>query len=857
MNIIARHTLRSITKNPLQSLIIVFSIAIITACLLFAFCIRSMFYDMAALWAETHYYGSDLRLTMNVWSDAEEVFDVLDNAEGVTGYFGYGTIGGDSVRYGDETLASTLLWTNDVDKLNELSSANVLESCPKREGEISVSVSRNYARKLGVGLGDVVRYNVRNTALDYLGLGYVDVRITQICDSTGFYYANNVAEIALADYRDLPEEVTYVAYKLLYVYFDDPYAVVEGGKSAIQTVQDELSARVGSTVGSNREDGYTQNAIDTSVEGSMETLTIALVVVILLMSLLLYSSYSVVARNRSEELIKFKAAGATPLQSVFIMFAEVAVYLVVGCLAGVGAGVGIIQLLQNLLTSQIADATIAVAVWKYFASVGITALAALAACAVPAVRMSVKSVRALKAESVHVTRRVPWWVALMTTLIFIGALAGLFVASEDNLMPVMIFFLCATVAWAVAVVPHILRFAGFAIGKIVPTREGHIAAMEIPHNAGVNTVAVMLALLVAFVWTGACIVDIVKLTSTSSYDRFDAAFTIKTAALNKENSEAMLEKFLSIDGVTDGTYFTMLNVKHVDDAGGGERDYSATGYVIPDGRSLRFFTHDLDPKVAERFDAAERPVVLHYSFVQTNGLKVGDKVRICIGGAKGVGYLYGDFEIVGVDYTMTCYDYLLFMRSDNMIWENGASIDLTSDYWLDGDVDDFASIRDRIDEMGLTIFKTDNYYPTNSFNIVMSRILDMFVYMVFAVAAIGLVNLIGVTVSERKKELSVYRLAGMTAGGAVHMAFAESVLMAVVGFVAGLLFCLGINQTVPVLGLIVSRVLPRTLFDIDILYICLVGSGIVFLGWLLSSAVVAMWAAHRGNVRRSNGVMTD
>lgn len=53
MNILFRHTLSSVTRNPVQSLIVVVSTAMITACILVCLCISSLFEQLAGLKAGT------------------------------------------------------------------------------------------------------------------------------------------------------------------------------------------------------------------------------------------------------------------------------------------------------------------------------------------------------------------------------------------------------------------------------------------------------------------------------------------------------------------------------------------------------------------------------------------------------------------------------------------------------------------------------------------------------------------------------------------------------------------------------------------------------------------------------------
>ena len=62
MDILIRHTLNSVLRTPVQSLIVVASTAMITACILVCLCISSLFEQLAGLKAGTWYAGADLYL---------------------------------------------------------------------------------------------------------------------------------------------------------------------------------------------------------------------------------------------------------------------------------------------------------------------------------------------------------------------------------------------------------------------------------------------------------------------------------------------------------------------------------------------------------------------------------------------------------------------------------------------------------------------------------------------------------------------------------------------------------------------------------------------------------------------------
>lgn len=60
MNILFRHTFGSIARNPVQSLIVVISTALITACIFVCLCISSLFEQLTSLWSNNMYAGADL-----------------------------------------------------------------------------------------------------------------------------------------------------------------------------------------------------------------------------------------------------------------------------------------------------------------------------------------------------------------------------------------------------------------------------------------------------------------------------------------------------------------------------------------------------------------------------------------------------------------------------------------------------------------------------------------------------------------------------------------------------------------------------------------------------------------------------
>ena len=100
------------------------------------------------------------------------------------------------------------------------------------------------------------------------------------------------------------------------------------------------------------------------VRNNTNLLNIAVAFIMTIMILILFTSYLVVAKRRINEMVIFKASGATPSQTAFIMLFEVLLYGFVGATIGLligRAGMGIVTrvLLPNFPGAVSYD------LWKY------------------------------------------------------------------------------------------------------------------------------------------------------------------------------------------------------------------------------------------------------------------------------------------------------------------------------------------------------------------------------------------------------------------------------------------------------------------------------------------------------------
>lgn len=850
MNIIFRHTLRSIFKNPLQSFMLLVSAIVITACLLTAFSIKSMFLQTAEQWAGAVFCGADVLITTT--ADEEQIDGFAEEhseyIEEYIGMFEYHA----SAFTDDSSINAVFYFVKDYEKMKDMPLVEIMKTCDNDTGLPSATVSRDFADRMELKIGNVFHIEPEKGTRWVFENGGIDVQITAIADNKGLYYNANKVSVTL-DYDEIPGLAEPL--NRIYFYCADS-SKFEGDFYVKGFIASEIERTFSQKVVISVDEGATEAMIEDSVSGSMDILTIAVAVVAVLMAVLLYFSYSVIARNRSDEMVKFKAAGATPFQSWLIMLAEAAVYALVGSLVGLGFGTLMIKIIETLVSENACMISIVVPAAKYFATAALTFFITLAACAVPAARVSAKSVHNLMSGSAKHARRYPWWLALISFAAFVGVFVSLFVVDEELLLPMMIVFIVTTVFAAVVCVPWILKGICNLTAIVAGRKEPVIAAYSMPRNGSVATVSSMAVLLSSMIFLTVSLLGVVNITSLHSDRRYEGDYVVTTIKSDKESYDEMLDTYVATDGVDEGCWYLSLSLSNFGQNGELMGEFVSCN-MLNDGSALRFVSDSYTPELAARFDAAEHPLVVSYYLMRKYDLSIGDKLQLYFIKPYDNAPVDCEFEIVGIDYTFTAWDYIMYIRADEYYTTAGNKVEATANFLLRGDENAYTQLAETTNTDTETLFRSDNYFSPDKGGDAYGIILNVFVYLILGVAVIGLVNLISITASERKKEMEVYRLAGMTGGGVMKMAAVEGCILSLTGFAGGLLVCLGANQTVPAMARLVSRYLPRTPFDMQILWICLVCAALTFFFWMLASSVNLIRAGKTAEFRRSNGLMTE
>lgn len=826
MNILFRHTLSSVTRNPVQSLIVVASAAMITACMLLCLCISSFFEYSTSLWAENYYVGAEMIIfTSRTHEDeVEEWFDAhSEDIEAVS-------VTAELTLAASSDTATVQVWNistdlGGLDGFDAVIGAEILERTENTTFLPSAHISRDTASILGIGVGDTLTVKGRG---EYF--------VEAIASNTSRYYGNPTPVIACE--TDMSEQTS-----LRYcVWFKDAYGTAPDGRENIEVFSGELAAITGNVSGVQATARDYLADGQASVENSMQLISIAAAVITVVMACLLYSSFSVIVRGRVNELVKFKAAGATPAQSAFILLVEAALYSVIGGLLGLGVGEGIIALLNSMTATAVS--VIIPGAADYILALMIGAACGIASCVIPAARMSARSIQSLLGGDERMHKPVILPIVLVIAALTLAFSVAMFFLPVSTRVPVSMIALVLIFLSAVLLSPWVLRGVCALSKRLTRPSAAYISECALPRSASVNSAYTMLVALIAFIWLGSCLIDVVELTGLPSSVRYNGDF-IAAVDYAYTSPEEELERCLQTDGITGGAVIRIAHniyLAYPDGTFVGDNlvDAAIFIYAVEKGADINYCCLEpLADGIAERFDALKaeggHPAVIARFLADKYGFEVGDEVSVIVNSHLGYRPMVSNFTIVGIDDTETSSDYLLFVHADDLVAEDVGALPSVVLLHLDGDPTRFAELREKIDNTHVTLYTCEGYFPIERASAGdAGEMLSVFSVIIYIIAAMGLANLVVITAGERRRELDILRLAGMTPQDAAKAVLAETVLLSLSGFAAGLVLAFFANASTVAIAQIVDRYILLDPFPLGMLAVAGIGAGIFALLWALS-----------------------
>ncbi len=559
------------------------------------------------------------------------------------------------------------------------------------------------------------------------------------------------------------------------------------------------------------EEGNNETAIRAIVRNNTLLLAVGLIFVIAAMMLIQLTSYTIIARNRVSQMVIFKAAGATPKQTALILFLEVAVYGIVGGVFGllIGRLIMEVAMLELLPTAR---TVVSYAVWKYILAFIIAVVVTFMAALVPVISTSKRSIRELSSLEFKEAKKEQPILFAVSSLVLIGGILGLRFLSGIGVVILSGLLVPAIAVWVSLAVPFVVRLAAFVLAKIKRTGVFNLSSMSIKRNRPMRSITVLLAVIIAFSFTVHQVVGLVKYAVTPFRTRYTADYVVEVnTRTDAAQNNLFSEKITELDGIEATGYFTSLSFLIPNE---GEKVFDI--YGVSDYQTLTKWTIGLDEGAKQRWDTAINPLVLNEDMLIRCNLKVGDTIKLI---PKSDDFKDNDFTftVVGVDKTITEYDrvgYVPYSALEAYATYSIFLINATSPPASELDDEVFLSLRDMVEtykiggkplEKSYALTFLEWAYRGASNLAGVTTLLTLLQVAIYAIGALGIINVSMVTIYDRRNELRLYRLSGMSASDYMGFSAGEALAVILAGGLIGLAVDFVINSMLPVLSALLDK----------------------------------------------------
>ncbi|MDD3946791.1 MAG: hypothetical protein PHI19_03020 [Clostridia bacterium] len=822
MKALFRHTLRSAADSKAQVFIIILTVAVVTAMIFASFSISDVFYNLNMIENDRVAQGADMLLGSN--GSASEFFSrarvdsVLNKTPqdiARTEYFlKFTTV----IKYENATK-TVLLEATDLNEYVEKHDLHYVEYSENKTGIMPAIIGKTFSDTTGLHAGDTIEVYIASYDK------YIDMVITYVASDEGIFKSavnNNI----LVDFSAVGN---YGMVSAVYLTFTDA-AYFTQYQTEFQAILPAVSCR----------EGNNYSAVKDIVFNNTLLFGIGLLFIVATMGLILLTSYMIVARKRTREMIVFKAAGASPAITALIMLLEVAVYASAGAIIGTALGRFAMQLIVNNMLPYGKD-LISYEIWKYAVSLIIAFSVTIAASLAPIIAVSRKTIRELNADSPRLAKPPKPLVCGILTLVAAGALAATIFLKGIWVAVLSIADIVLIVVWVSYAAPFALKAVAAVLRKIHPVGGFGLGTMTLNRSKAMRTITALVAVIIAFSFMVVQIVGLVKYAVTPFSDRYSADAVVLVSSPLTEEQRFELVESLHVEGVEEvglmnGASFELPRSRM--DLTASEKAFSL--YGVDNLWMLEHCSSRLSEGTAERWRETQNPIVLSEDMMIRLGYALGDTVSY-----KTVSEDYDDkefiFTIVGVDHTITRYDRIGYTKFD-IIKDISTGCTCFVDYLQGADQDAaLLGLIRTVDAQNIErsfVLTFDEWTEAESTGIEgIIGILSIVQYAIIAVSLIGIVNISVVTVYDRKSELELYRLSGLSHRGYVAFSVSEGLSVSLAGGLAGFAVCTSLNALLPVFVGIVDKYLHFGIVSALSAYITVAGAFAFAACWMMIAAV--------------------
>lgn len=787
MNILLNHTLRSIKANKGQFAVILITVTVVTIMLFVSLTIGDLFYNLNVALDSRLGSKTDITIIGDVFSEAK-FNEFLKNNE-------------DSIEYADTYLQIGALFKNQnsLDKTSKVVMVEATDTKTLAErypSMLSVKEEYNYPYQypaIWVGESFVKENSLKigDEVEIYLEMfrSYEKMTITYIFKNEGIF-ANSTVNNIIIDYSSINAKGIL---NLANIKLKDDISYNEISKSLYEFMGNDKIQIMPSV-------NYAK--VERVVKNNQTLLNVSLVFVIALMLFILFTSYLVIAKNRLNEMVVFKAVGATNFQTILIMLSEAVFYGIAGAVTGLILGRAGMELAVKMTIPNFTSA-VSYHIGDYLLAFLMGIIISVAGAAAPIINTGKESIRELTSNNVKIAKDPPPFLLIITTILLISCVLLLIFVPKITIY-ITIILVIITALWILLIIPFIIKglSAFFAMGK----NSSRIASFSIKRNSLSRTLSAMVGSVITFSFIVVSIINVIIYAVTPYNNRFECDFVIE--CVDNGDIDSIYEKIKDINHISEA--FVYKYVPCIWDTGTQMKDYKV--YTVTSTAAIAGISDGVSKETLERFDSELRPVIVSYDLLQRFNLKIGQEIQITIGDKnRANGTLDSKFVVVGIDYAMTSTDRVMIIPEEGFTsggkqienYQSMLFINVKENVFQK---DLYYEIRDKVEGEYCYILEFNNWAFATSVGIRgIMVLLNLLQFIVSIVALIGIINLTIVTFLSRKQEFAIYNCVGMDKTKHLGLVFGEGIIISLGGGFLALALSFIINRLIPSFALLIDR----------------------------------------------------
>lgn len=805
MNVLVKNALRSVGKSKFSTLLLIVTIVLVTTVFFFSSSASDVIYSVL----EAEYSRINLDADILVGSSGggetfsrsvlESVLDGDDNVSSAD-YFLRTT-----ALLKERNNASVLLEATDLNAFLKKNKSFKLVATATVNGYPEAIVSEKFLSEYGYEAGDLI------TIFSPISSTPIKYAITKVVTAEGFFSSGTIDSV-LVDYSTAGalNLVNNVLIKL-----NDPSLKAE----YIEKISALLpSVSVGSAL--------PEDVIDSLLKQTSALYAAAMCFVVLLMGVILFTTYLLLAKKRVGEIAVFKSVGATPLSAASVLIAEALLYGIIGALIGLPVGrllMGV--LISNLLPS--AESAISYDLWKYLVSfLGAVLLSVLAGLP-SAISLGKKTVRELTSKTERRTVYHNKYLCLILVVLIVGLLIATLL-TEGTASLILALVLTPVVAVGLFLLtPYVVKGVSHVFSAVSKKGLVKIHSSNARRNASSALLTVILAVIIGFTFLFVSVIGIVVSGITPYRTRLDADSVIVTT--DGEASDIVSE--IIAEGAYAGAYREDSILIYIDG-----KTTSVTAYETDSDDVIERLTQGVGKDAIDKF-LSENAVVLNYDLAKELGYSVGDVLRL--------GYkietssnsteflLDGNYVIVGLDYSDNSYPQGIFIKSADLGEKPLSSTVVVA---VEGMPLERA---DEISELyGGYAVTRDVYAYTGQDPTGLIALIYVLEAAFVVIALTGLVNLVYMILYDRDYEWYVFKSVGGSYGDYLRGSLIEGLVVAVSGMLEGLIVAILFSSLVPSMYALVGKHPYYTVLNLPLLAVTVFG-GLVYMAIITVSRLTS------------------